>query len=288
MNRLLRDIAPLTKLAWDEIEREASRTLKVSLAARRIVDFTGPKGWSLSAVDTAQAEAKIAEQDGMVRASVRRVQPLIELRRPFEIPRATLDAIDRGARDADLDPVVEAAHAIALAEDRIVFHGYPSASVIGIVDGADNAAMPIGENYENFPALVVTALARLRDDGVGGPYAIALGTRSYTGLTETTKEGYPILQHIQRLIEGPLVWAPALDGAAILSLRGDDFELIVGQDLSLGYLSHDLDKVTLYLEETLTFRLLSPQAAVPLVYRAAERTTSRPAGNAPATRRQSR
>jgi uncharacterized linocin/CFP29 family protein len=64
-------------------------------------------------------------------------------------------------------------------------------------------------------------------------------------------------------------------------MRGDDFELIVGQDISIGYLSHDQAKVTLYLEESVTFRLLSPQAAVPLVYREAEQKTAGPSNPAP-------
>jgi uncharacterized linocin/CFP29 family protein len=266
MNRLLREIAPLTERAWDEIETEARRTLKTGLAARRVVDFTGPKGWEQSAVDSARAAPSVVELSDGLTARVRRVQPMLELRRPFEVPRATLDALDRGSRDADLDMVIDAAQAIARAEDRIVFHGYDAAQIVGICTGAADAALPIGADYADYPALVASALASLRENGVDGPYAIALGKRCYTGLAETTKEGYPVLQHVQRLIEGPLVWAPAVDGAVVLSMRGDDFELIVGEDLSVGYLSHDREQVTLYLEESLTFRLLSPQAAVPLVY----------------------
>lgn len=267
MNRLLREIAPVTDRAWQAIEDEARRTLKTQLAARRVVDFTGPKGWELSAVDTARAAPQEKQEKDDLRIRVRRVQPLIELRRPFRLPRATLDALDRGAKDADLDAVVEAAQAVGLAEDRIVFHGDADGNVAGIVEGAKDAALPIGDDYTQYPALVASALGKLRDAGVDGPFAIALGKRCYTGLTETTKEGYPVLQHVQRLIAGPLVWAPAVDGAVVLSLRGDDFELIVGEDLSIGYLSHDAEAVTFYLEESMTFRLLTPQAAVPLVYR---------------------
>jgi uncharacterized linocin/CFP29 family protein len=55
-------------------------------------------------------------------------------------------------------------------------------------------------------------------------------------------------------------------GAAVLSQRGGDFELIVGQDFSIGYLEHSATMVRLYLQETFTFRVLSPEAAIPLVY----------------------
>ena len=50
------------------------------------------------------------------------------------------------------------------------------------------------------------------------------------------------------------------------SLCGDDFRLTVGQDFSIGYLGHDAEYVRLYIEESFTFWLLSPQAAVPLVF----------------------
>ncbi len=63
-----------------------------------------------------------------------------------------------------------------------------------------------------------------------------------------------------------MVWAPAVDGAVLVSLRGGDFELEVGQDLSIGYQDHDADGVTLYLEESVTFRAISPEAAIGLAY----------------------
>lgn len=78
------------------------------------------------------------------------------------------------------------------------------------------------------------------------------------------ERGYPAIRHVERIIDGPIVWAPALMGAPLLSLRGGDFELAVGRDVSIGYLDHDLSSVRLYLEESLTFQLITPEAAVPL------------------------
>jgi uncharacterized linocin/CFP29 family protein len=83
-------------------------------------------------------------------------------------------------------------------------------------------------------------------------------------VTETSDHGYPIHEHIARVIDGEIVWAPAIDGAFLLSTRGGDFELRIGQDLSIGYLSHDADSVRLYFEETLTFLAFTSEASVPL------------------------
>jgi uncharacterized linocin/CFP29 family protein len=266
MNHLLRELAPISTTGWQEIEKEASRTLKTTLAARRLVDFVGPQGWSASAIGTGRTDGIASPTDNKVRARLRKVLPLVELRVPFEMSLADLDDIERGAEDPDTDAVIAAARAIAIAEDRAVFHGYPAAGIQGICEAQAKEGIGIGDDYELFPEVVTTALNRLRDEGVDGPYAIALGAECYKGLTETTHGGYPVMEHVRRLVEGPLVWAPGLDGSLVLSMRGDDFRLTVGEDFSVGYLGHDNETVRLYIEETFTFWLLSPQAAIPLVH----------------------
>jgi uncharacterized linocin/CFP29 family protein len=262
---LLRDLAPISDEAWTKIETEAQRSLKSTLAARRMVDFVGPEGWHKSSVSTGRTDAILAPS-GAIEARLRRVQPLLELRRPFTLNRVELDAVARGAEDPNLEAVTAAGREIALAEDRTIFHGYPAATITGICEGAAAHTITLSEDYQAYPEAVATALSRLHDAGVDGPFAIALGRRCFIGLTETTKGGYPILQHVRNLIDGPIVRAPAIDGAAVLSMRGGDFELVVGEDFSIGYLGHDAETVELYIQESMTFRLLSPNAAVALVY----------------------
>ena len=267
MNNLFRELAPIPAPAWQEIEKEAKRTLKTMLAARRIVDFVGPQGFAASAVGTGRTVPISALPNGGVEAHLRQVQPLVEIRAPFELARSEIEAMDRGAKDPNLDTVIAAARKIAIAEDTAIFHGYPTTHIRGICEAQAGAAPSIGDDYEAYPTVVASALNKLRDTGVDGPYALALSERCYTGLTETAKAGYPILEHIRRIVEGPIVWAPGLAGAVVVSLRGGDFELVVGRDFSIGYLDHDAKRVRLYIEESFTFRLLSPQAAVPLAYK---------------------
>jgi len=124
MNDLLREHAPISSEAWSEIDAEATRTLKTLLAARRLVDFVGPLGWAAASVPTGRVE-KLSPplQEGAV-TRLRDSLPLMELRIPFEISRDELEAIGRGARDANLDSVRNAARAAGIAEDRAVFQGY--------------------------------------------------------------------------------------------------------------------------------------------------------------------
>jgi uncharacterized linocin/CFP29 family protein len=266
MNDLRREQAPITGEAWQAIDDEVRLALKQLLAARRVVDFRGPLGWSVSAVPTGRVEALTPPAGDGVTASQRIVRALVELHAPFELALNELEVVSRGGSNPDLEPAVAAARAIAIAEDRAVFHGYAAGAIVGICEAAADHTLAITDNYELFPGVVARALGWLRTAGVAGPYAIALGPKSYTGLTQTTTEGFPVIAHVQRLIDGPLIWAPGLDGAIVLSLRGGDFELSVGRDFSIGYTEHNERAVALYIEESLTFEVITPEAAVPLAY----------------------
>lgn len=235
MNHLLRELAPVTEAAWGQIEKEARRALANFLAARKVVDFTGPGGWEHSALGLGRvAESQEGPAEG-VESRIRLVQPLTELRTPFTVAREEIAAAERGAPDADWDAVVDAARRAALAEDRLVFHGFAAAGVRGVVETSPHAPITIDEDYTRYPNHVAKAVETLKRAGVTGPYAIALGPRCYSGVIETTQHGgYPVLEHLRLILEGPVVWAPAVEGAVVISQRGGDFELVVGQDLSIG------------------------------------------------------
>ena len=49
-----------------------------------------------------------------------------------------------------------------------------------------------------------------------------------------------------------------------MSLRGGDFVIDSGQDISIGYASHDARVVSLYLEQSFSFHAATPEAAVAL------------------------
>lgn len=267
MNHLMREKAPITAEAWAEIDEEARRSLTNYLAARRLFDFSGPHGWGHSAVTTGRL-GPVEELEGGVRVRPRRVQPLLEIRTPFSVSREELEAIERGACDADLEPVVEAARKASSAEDRTVFHGLASAGIVGLTDATPHDKVSISSDYSAYPGHAAQAIAMMREAGVEGPWAIALGPRCYEGVMQQSEAGgYPVLKHLQLILEGgPVIFAPAIDGAVVVSRRGGDFELVCGQDFAVGYHDHDGESVHLYLEETLTVKICAPEAAVHLAY----------------------
>jgi uncharacterized linocin/CFP29 family protein len=267
VNHLYRDLAPISDAAWKAIDFEATRVLKHFLAARKLVDFSGPHGWDHAAVTLGRVEPATAPPAERVTADLRRVRPLTEFRAPLEISRVELDSIDRGNETPDLAPVSDAAQRAALAEDRSIFHGYAAGGIEGIATSATHDRLSISDDYNEYPGTVARAVALLQRAGIGGPYGIALGPRCHTGVIETTERGgYPVLEHIRLILGGPVTWAPGVDGAIVLSLRGDDFEIVSGEDFAIGYVDHDAETVRLAIVETFTFRILEPDAAVWLAY----------------------
>lgn len=267
MNHLLREVAPLSDAAWAQVDEEARTRLTNYLAARRLVDFTGPSGWRHSTYNLGISKAITSPpRASEVKARTRQVLPLVELRVPFTLSRAELDNADRGHDDVDLDPLAKAASAIALAENVAVFHGYEAASITGITQASAHTPIDGGGGLDKFPTYVAGGVERLRLAGIGGPYGLALSSEVWTEVVETTENGgYLLFEHLSRILEsGPIVWAPGVEGGIVISQRGGDFLFDCGQDLSVGYLAHDAETVTLYLEESFTFRVLGDDAAVAL------------------------
>jgi uncharacterized linocin/CFP29 family protein len=263
MDNLYRELAPISDAAWAQIEEEATRTLKRHLAARRVVDLHGPEGFALSAIGTGHV-TNLAPPGDAVSARLRVVRPLVELRAPFDLDRQAIDDVERGAQDSDWQPVKDAARQLAFAEDRAIFEGYAAGGIEGIREGASNPPIILPDDARVYPEAFAQAISQLRLVGVNGPYRAVLSADAYTAVSETSDHGYPVLEHLRRLVGEEIIWAPAIHGAFVLSTRSGDFALHIGQDVSIGYTSHTADSVRLYLQESMTFLLLAAEAAVAL------------------------
>lgn len=265
MNHLLRGHAPLTDSNWKLLDDEARDRLAGPLAARRLVDFVGPRGWEHSSTNLGRVDSVEVGEAG-VKALQRRVLPLVEVRVDFTVSRAEMRDDDRGAVDVDLESLDLAAHQIAIAENSAVFNGWAKAGIQGVVESSPFEPEPLGASADAYPRSVARAIEGLREAGVEGPYGLALGPDEYIKVIETAEHGgYPLFDHLRKILDGgQIVWAPGLSGAVAVSLRGGDFVFESGQDLSIGYDHHDAEQVHLYLEETFSFIVATPEAAAPL------------------------
>jgi len=266
VNNLHRELAPISEEAWADIEAEARRTFELHVAARRAVDVIGPAGLTLAAVGTGHVRRLDAPNQG-VDAGCYEVANVVRFRVPFTVLRSAIDAVARGAKDADWQPVKDAAKQLAFAEDRTIVDGFPASGITGIRQAASNPSIALPADPREYPVAVAKALTALRLAGVAGPYSLLLSDDAYTAVAETSDHGYPIRQHINRILDdsGEIIWAPAIDAGLLLSTRGGDYELHLGQDASIGYLTHDAETVQLYFQESLTFVPQTAEAAVALV-----------------------
>jgi uncharacterized linocin/CFP29 family protein len=265
MDHLRRPLAPVPDTAWAQIEDEAKRTLALTLAARRVVDVVGPTGWQTDALTTGLVAPIERLSDSGVDVAQRLPIPFLELRAPFDMSQAEVDSADRGNPAIDTGPVVAACRRIAIAEDALLFHGDPAEAGGGIVGASPHPSIDARGDATAYPDHVALALQVLRDAGVNGPYALVVGDEVYTSIQQSTEHGFPIREHLAAVLYGgPILWSSALRGAIVLSTRGGDFELALGQDLSVGYAGAGLGVVSLYIEESVAFRVLTPEAAVHL------------------------
>jgi uncharacterized linocin/CFP29 family protein len=265
MNHLLRPLAPISDSAWTLLDTEATERLTAALAARKLVDFSGPHGWEHSSTNLGRITPLASAPCEGITAVQRRVLPLAEVRAEFTVSLAELRDHDRGAVDVDLADLDDAAHRIARAENIAVFQGWSDAGITGIAEASTHAVLSLGDHGDAYPRAVARAVELLLRAGISGPYALALGRDEYTRVVETAEHGgYPLWDHLRQIVEGPIVWAPGVRGAIVLSMRGGDFLYESGQDLSIGYDRHDAESVHFYLEESFSFLVATPEAAVAL------------------------
>jgi uncharacterized linocin/CFP29 family protein len=265
-DHLLRRHAPISDAGWADIDDEARERITPGLGARRLIDFSGPHGWKFSATNLGRVErAESSDRDG-VETRVRKLLPVVELRMPFVLDRGELRDFDRGAEDVEYAPLDRAAHKLMECENAAVFHGWEAAGIKGIAEESSHDALEQGSNFNTFTSIVASGVEHLLRCGVGGPYGLALGRETWTRVVETAEHGgYPLLRHLREIVDGPIAWTPGVQGAVIVSLRGGDFLFECGQDISVGYDHHDADTVELYLEESFSFRVVTPEAAIPVV-----------------------
>jgi uncharacterized linocin/CFP29 family protein len=264
MNHLLRGLAPISDTGWQLLDEEAKERLSPALAARRLIDFSGPHGWEHSATNLGRTAPLASAPTEGVSGLHRRVLPLVELRAEFELSIAELRDADRGADDTDLGPLDNAAHQIAAAENSAVFLGWEGA-ISGVAEASPHEPIAVEAAPGGYPQATALAVELLLNNGIGGPYGLALPSEQYRLVIETIEHGgYPLLEHLRKILDGPVVWAPGITEAVVLSQRGGDFTFDSGQDIAIGYAGHEAQTVSLYLEESFSFHVATPEAAVVL------------------------
>lgn len=261
MDILRRKHAPITAQAWEAIDEQAREVLRSNLSARKLVDVSGPHGLTYAAVNIGRLNPASVEAPGGLRYGIRQVQPLVEVRMSFVLDLWELDNIERGAEDPELGPLIDAAMKVAEFEERAVYYGFNPAGIVGMAQATSHPKIELSRDPGHYAERVARAVVALKKAGEEPPYTLVVGPQ----LAELIESGgaYPPRKQIESLIGGRILLSPVVDGAFLVSSNTEgDFELTLGQDLAVGYESHDGQKARLFLTESFTFRVLEPQAVV--------------------------
>lgn len=257
MDILRRSSAPISGAAWSQIDGVAAEYLKNALSARFLVGASSPKGWGFQVVSSGRlGEIK---KKGAVSYGLYMVKPLLELRVPFELDVWELDNASRGARDVDLDALEKAVAEVAAFEDSVLYNGLKEAGIEGLTAAGTPSPVEFPAEPENMAQAVSAGISHLIRSGIEGPFNLAVPPDIWQQIKGYVK-GMPLEQHIVKILGGELIMARDLKRPVLVSARGGDFGMTIGQDLSIGYSAHSSKAVTLYITESFTFEIFEPRA----------------------------
>ena len=243
-NHLRRGLAPIAPSAWQVIDGEARSRLAPLLTARQVVDFVGPGGWEQDNVTNGDlTELKSLPSEGAITPAVtptissRDVQKLVQVRTPFTLTLDDIEKIERGKTDTDFTSLDNAARQAAQIENAAIFNSWPGADMPkGIAAGGSAPSdLTFLADLTGYPAIIASVTTTLRTKGIAGPYTLAISTLGYNRIMQAIESGgYPLADHLLRILGGKIIWVPGLSDAQaiVLSERGGDFVLTVGQDFS--------------------------------------------------------
>lgn len=257
MSILKQSLAPITNEAWEEINEEASQTLKTCLSARKFIKVEGPKGFDFAAVAVGKLDVPKNQKSSDVQYGIHQVQPMIEIRMPFELDVWELDNLERGAEDIDLDNLVVAAKKAAKFEEEAIYKGFAKANVKGLLNSSEHKKLKLNKNKSNFIELISQALLSFNQESITGPFNLVVGTELFKHINKYSND-YPIKKHIEDQIKGNIFLSEHIDGAIMVAAEDNGLQLTLGSDFAIGYHSHDTKKVNLYLTESFTFQIIDP------------------------------
>jgi uncharacterized linocin/CFP29 family protein len=261
MDTLRREAAPLSDRVWKEIDEAVGQSARHVLTARRVATFDGPHGWDQLVASKLGTMLPCQTREGKATVCRPEVVLLAEVRAEFSIPWTAIEVFERGATRLDTRHAEEAAREVGLAEDRLALYGEPMGG--GFLTSNDSPRVRTGD-WKTPGRMIADALKAveiLDTRGIGGPYELVLSpTRYFEYLQAEGDHGYPAARQLREVVAGVHRSLVVREAGAVFSVRGGDFMLSVGGDLSVGYRLHERDAVHLFCVETLGAQLVTPDA----------------------------
>lgn len=258
MDFLKKGLAPISDLAWQEIEGRAREVLETQLTARRFVRVNGPIGKEKGGVPVGRLEVK--ECDG-VHYGIHQIQPFIENRISFTLNRWELDNLERGAKDIDFTPLDEAVKKAAKFEEKTIYKGLDEACVLGLLE-SNKEAIEFGTTEAETIKNIMYGVSKLRNTGYNkGPFVLVVGLEKYIYLNMINPND-SLAKKLEGILGMPIIISHNITEGILLPYDNENIELTLGEDFSIGFQEHDEKDVKLFVTETFTFRVLDKDLVV--------------------------
>jgi len=248
-----RDGAPFGEEVWAVMDAVMVEAAKAQLAGRRLLPIEGPYGLGLKAIPLPDEEVASG-------VFVSKTIPLAFLVEEFEIPLRDLAAYERDGLAFNARPVAQAAMACARREDELLFYG--AAGMPGLLTASGVQKVKLSDWSAVGAAMddLIRAVTALDEAGFHGPYALGLAPARYNLLFRRYPDG-PMteMEHVRTLITGGLVKVPVLkDGGVLLAVGQQYASILLGQDMTIGFIGPDEEKLEFSVSESLALYLRVP------------------------------
>jgi uncharacterized linocin/CFP29 family protein len=252
---LAREDAPFDPEIWQALDAAMKQAAESQLIGRRLLDVEGPFGLGLKSVPLEDAET----EPGL---TISKVLPVMLIQKPFALGTRDLANYEREGIALDTCPVSETARECARLEDDLIFNGMHNMPGLLTVEGANSMNLLSWDEVGAAAKGLIEAITRLDDAGFHGPYSLALAPERYNLLFRLYPQGKQSeLEHIKTMVTDGVFKTPILkSGGVLLASKAQCASIVLGQDMSTGYVGPAGAMQEFTISESLTVRIRQPQA----------------------------
>lgn len=252
---LAREEAPFGSEVWEVLDATMIEAAKSQLVGRRLLEIEGPLGLGLKVVPLQDAEI----ESGLMASEV---LPLFMIQKAFTLGVRDLASYEREKVSLDTSPVAETAIECARLEDQLLFKGGPRAPGLLTAEGSNALKLSAWDEMGVAAQDVMKAITLLDDAGFHGPYSLALAPGRYNLLFRLYPRGNRSeIEHLQTMVTEGVFKASVLEsGGALLASGRQYHSIVLGQDMSIGFIGPAGSKLEFLISESLTLRIFKAAA----------------------------
>jgi uncharacterized linocin/CFP29 family protein len=254
---LAREDAPFESDVWKALDDAMVEAAKGLLVGRRVLEMEGPYGLGLKSVPLKDETT----ESGLIAG---KTLPLILIQEGFDLAARDLANFEMQGLTLDRSAVAEAALSVAEREDDLIFNGSDELDVPGLmtVEGANTVELSDWADVGTAASDLIQAVTTLDEAGFHGPYTLALAPARYNMLFRRYERGnFSEMEHLKTLVTDGVYKAPALESGGVLLSTGRQYaSIVMGQDMTVGFIGPEGDRVAFTVSESLVPRLRRPNS----------------------------